>query len=71
VESDQEPETDDDGYTEELLELSSDSEIVDIMNKLGIEPMEEFDREEAISAILEAQENANEDDDEDDNITNN
>jgi hypothetical protein len=33
--------------------------------------MEEFDRDEAISAILEAQENANEDEDEDDNKTNN
>ena len=39
------------------------------MNEWDIEPMEEFDRDEAISAILEAQENA--DEDEDDNKTNN
>lgn len=33
--------------------------------------MEEFDRDEAISAILEAQANANEEEDEDDNKINN
>ena len=55
------------------IEQLSDSEIVDIMNEWDIEPMEEFDRDEAISAILEAQENADEDEDEDedDNKTNN
>jgi hypothetical protein len=41
------------------------------MNKLDIEPMEDFDRDEAISAILESQENANEDEDEDENKNNN
>jgi hypothetical protein len=72
-ESDEESETDDIEYTEEELEKLSDSEIVDIMNEWDIEPMEEFDRDEAISAILEAQENADEDEDEDedDNKTNN
>jgi len=70
-ESDEESETNEKGYTEDELEQLSDSEIVDIMNEWDIEPMEEFDRDEAISAILEAQENANEDEDEDDNKTNN
>ena len=70
-ESDEEQESEDEIYTEEELEEFSDSELADIMNKLDIEPMEEFDRDEAISAILEAQENANEDEDEDDNKTNN
>ena len=70
-ESDEEKESEDEIYTEEELEGFSDSEIADIMSKWGIEPMEEFDRDEAISAILEAQENANEDEDEDDNKTNN
>ena len=68
-ESDEDSETDNIEYTEEELEQLSDSEIVDIMNEWDIEPMEEFDRDEAISAILEAQENA--DEDEDDNKTNN
>ena len=72
-ESDEDSETDNIEYTEEELEQLSDSEIVDIMNEWDIEPMEEFDRDEAISAILEAQENADEDEDEDedDNKTNN
>ena len=70
-ESDEESETNEKGYTEDELEQLSDSEIVDIMNEWDIEPMEEFDRDEAISAILEAQENANEDEDEDDNKNNN
>jgi len=70
-ESDEESETNEKGYTEDELEQLSDSEIVDNMNEWDIEPMEEFDRDEAISAILEAQENANEDEDEDDNKTNN
>lgn len=70
-ESLEESETDEEGYTEEELEQLSDSEIADIMNEWDIEPMEEFDRDEAISAILEAQANANEEEDEDDNKINN
>jgi len=70
-ESDEEQKSEDEIYTDEELEEFSDSELAAIMNKLDIEPMEEFDRDEAISAILEAQENANEDEDEDDNKTNN
>ena len=70
-ESDEEPETDEEGYTEEELDKLSDSEIIDILNEWGFEPMKEFDRNEAISAILEAQEKADEDEDEDDNKTNN
>lgn len=70
-ESDEEQESEEEIYTEEKLEEFSDSELADIMNKLDIEPMEDFDRDEAISAILESQENANEDEDEDDNKTNN
>lgn len=69
--SDEELETDEEIYTVEELEELSDSEIIDIMNKWNIEPKEEFDRDEAISAIFEAQENANEDEDEDDNNANN
>jgi hypothetical protein len=57
-------EADEEGYTEEELEELSDSEIANIMNEWGIGPMEEFSREEAISAILEAQENASENEDE-------
>ncbi len=70
-ESDEEKESEDEIYTEEELEGFSDSELADIMNKLDIESIEDFDRDEAISAILEAQENANEGEDEDDNKTNN
>ena len=70
-ESDEEQESEEEIYTEEELEEFSDSELANIMNKLDIEPMEDFDRDEAISAILESQENANEDEDEDDNKTNN
>ena len=43
----------------------------EIYTEEELEPMEDFDRDEAISAILESQENANEDEDEDDNKTNN
>ena len=71
VESEEDQETEEEIYTEEELEEFSDTELADIMNKLDIEPMEDFDRDEAISAILESQENANEDEDEDDNKTNN
>lgn len=70
-ESDEEQETNREGDTLEKLEKLSDSEIIDILNEWGFEPMEEFDREAAILAILEAQENANEDEDEGDNKTNN
>ena len=70
-ESDEEQASEEEIYTEEELEEFSDSELADIMNKLDIEPMEDFDRDEAISAILESQENANEDEDEDENKNNN
>lgn len=49
-------------YAEEELEQLSDLEITKILIELGFEPMEKFDRDEAISAILEAQEEANKDD---------
>jgi hypothetical protein len=71
IDSDEETENDDEGYTEAELEKLSDSEIRDILSKWGLEPLEVFDRNEAISTILEAQENANEDEDEDANKTNN
>ena len=40
------------GYSEEDLEKLSDSEIKDILNELGISPFENFNRGEAIEAIL-------------------
>ena len=49
-------------YVEEELEQLSDLEITKILIELGFEPMEKFDRDEAISAILEAQEEANKND---------
>ena len=60
-ESDEEQESELEIYTEDELEQLSDSEIVDIINDWEIEPyaqMQEFERDEAISAILEAQLNS-------------
>jgi hypothetical protein len=58
-------------YTEEELGEFSDSDLAAIMDEFDIEPMEDFDRNEAISIILEAQINANKDEDEEDNTNNN
>lgn len=43
-------------YTEEELRELTDAELQEILENLGFEPMEEFDREEAIETILNAQE---------------
>jgi len=61
IESDEESEAYTKIYTEEELEQLSETEIIEILDKLGFEPMEDFDKVEAISAILEAQEETNKD----------
>ena len=42
-------------YSKEDLEKLSDAELEDILDKFGFEPMENFDRAEAIEAIIEEQ----------------
>lgn len=69
--SDEEQESELEIYTEEELGEFSDSDLAAIMDEFDIEPMEDFDRNEAISIILEAQINANQDEDEEDNTNNN
>jgi len=51
---------DSEGYTEEELDKLSDTELTKVLNDMGYE-LEEFNRREAISAILEAQEEAKDD----------
>lgn len=72
VESDKDVEDNEntDLYTKEELEELSDEEIMEILNEWGFEPLEEFDKNEAIKSILGAQENADEID-EDENEKNN
>jgi hypothetical protein len=70
AESDEEQEAEE-IYTEEELEELSDSELEEILNIWNIVFMEEVDRDAAIAAILEAQEDASADEDEDENDTNN
>lgn len=57
-------------YTKEELEELSDEEIMEILNEWGFEPVDEFDRGEAIKSILAVQENTEEIDD-DENEKNN
>ncbi|HEY5591290.1 MAG TPA: hypothetical protein VIK55_09760 [Paludibacter sp.] len=57
-------------YTKKELEELSDEEIMEILNEWGFEPVDEFDKNEAIKSILGAQENA-EEIDEDENEKNN
>lgn len=59
------------GYTKVALEKLAESELQDILVEWGFEPMESFNKEEAIAAILEAQEEARKGDDEDDQQVNN
>jgi len=60
LKNDENPETNEETliYTEEYLNELSDVEIVKLLDKLNFEPMEEFDRTEAIEAILDIQENS-------------
>ncbi len=60
VEEDDEEEDDDEGLTREELEELDDEEIQAVIEELGIELSdEEFDREQAIEAILKYQEDEN------------
>src|SRR5665647_1041032 len=43
-------------YTEEMLFKLSDAEILEILDEMGFERMEEFDKKEAVESILKAQE---------------
>jgi hypothetical protein len=51
-----EKEDEEDVYTEAALNKLSDSEIMKILDEMGFEPMENFNKKEAIASILEAQE---------------
>jgi hypothetical protein len=70
-EGEMEENKEDEGYTIVALEKLTESELQDMLVEWGFEPMENFDKEEAIAAILQAQEVARKGDDEDNNKVNN